>query len=758
MPLSSGDKLGQYEILGPIGAGGMGEVFRARDPRLARDIAIKVLPAGMAHDPDHLARFQREARAVAALNHPNIVTIFSVEEAHGIHFLTMELVAGQPLARLIGAGGLPVGQIVEIASALADALAAAHEKGIVHRDLKPANVMITEDGHVKVLDFGLAKDVRGSGPNDTTLTSAGNTQAGVLMGTPAYMSPEQISCRPLDHRTDIFSLGVVLHEMATGRHPFNGNSSAERISAILHDHPAQVTDSRPDLPSDLARIIRRCLEKDPRHRIQTARDVANEFRDLVREMPKREQPPAVANPAANTPSIAVLPLANMSRDADDEYFSDGLAEDIINALAKVPGLKVIARTSAFAFKGQNTDIRKIAETLGVANILEGSVRRSGTHLRVTAQLINAADGSHLWSERYDRELADVFAVQDEISAAITEALHTRLSLQAAAKPRYTPKLPAYGALLKARHFHWKGTLESRAQAKEFYEQAIALDPQYALAHALYSGYLFGQTVGLTPMHEAAPLARAMAQRALELDASLPEAHATLCALAATYDFNWQEASRQFTLATADDSASPLCHVACGLFYLLGSGRRKEAVDQLERAFQADPLHLTIRTYLAACLGAAGRYAEAEEHLHEVLDLDSNFLWGSSYLAALYAARGMLKEALPIAEKAFSLAPLYTPNVGIYAGVLVRMGEQGRGKELIQTLGSGEAYGASAGWVYFHTVCGEIDLAEDWLEKSIEERHPQSATFLQGAIGEPLRASRHWPKLAALMNLPAVGLP
>jgi len=374
-------------------------------------------------------------------------------------------------------------------------------------------------------------------------------------------------------------------------------------------------------------------------------------------------------------------------------------------------------------------------------------------------LINAADGSHLWSERYDRELADVFAVQDEISAAITEALHTRLSPQAAAKPRYTPELPAYEALLKAQYFHWKGTAEARAQAKEFYEQAIALDPQYALAHALYADYLFARTiVGMTPMREAAPLARAMAQRALELDASLPEAHATLCVLAATYDFNWQEASRQFTLATADDSASPLCHFVCGFYYLLGSGRRKEAVDKLERGFQADPLHLAVRTVLAICLGAAGRYAEAEEHFHEVLDLDTNFFGGSFYLASFYAARGMLKEALPIAEKAFSLAPWHAPSVGIYAGVLVRMGEQGRGKELIQTLGSGKAYGASAGWAYFHTVCGEIDLAEDWFEKSIEERHPSAATFLQSAIGEPLRASRHWPKLAALMNLPAVGLP
>ena len=291
MPLSAGDKLGHYTILAPIGAGGMGEVFRAHDPRLDRDVAIKVLPAAMARDPDRLARFQREARSVAALNHPHIVTIYSVEEAAGVHFLTMELVTGQPLDRIIPAQGLPFEQIVDIAGSLADALAAAHDKGIVHRDLKPANVMVARDGRVKVLDFGLAKDVSDAAPYAATRTSLGNTQAGMVMGTPAYMSPEQVSGRPLDHRTDIFSLGVVLHEMSTGRPPFAGASAAELISAILRDTPAPLTDLRPDFPADLARIVRRCLEKDPRHRVQTARDVANEFRDLARQSPLKAPGP-----------------------------------------------------------------------------------------------------------------------------------------------------------------------------------------------------------------------------------------------------------------------------------------------------------------------------------------------------------------------------------------------------------------------------------------------------------------------------------
>jgi serine/threonine protein kinase/Tol biopolymer transport system component len=305
MPLSTGDKLGPYDILALIGAGGMGEVYRARDPRLGRDVAIKVLPAAVASDPERLARFQREARTLAALNHPHIVTIYSVEEAGDTQFLTMELVEGRSLDRLIPAGGLPVAEFVELAGEMADALAAAHEKGIVHRDLKPANVMVTNDGRVKVLDFGLARDLRGATPEDITAISLDNTRAGVVLGTVAYMSPEQISGTPVDHRTDIFSLGIVLHEMASGRNPFVGQSSAERISSILRDAPPSIGELRPDLPSDVSRVVRRCMEKDPRRRIQTARDVANEIRDLDRGTSPPSSNPALAMPVSDGTSALV---------------------------------------------------------------------------------------------------------------------------------------------------------------------------------------------------------------------------------------------------------------------------------------------------------------------------------------------------------------------------------------------------------------------------------------------------------------------
>jgi TolB-like protein/tetratricopeptide (TPR) repeat protein len=453
------------------------------------------------------------------------------------------------------------------------------------------------------------------------------------------------------------------------------------------------------------------------------------------------------------PSIAVLPFANLSGDKEQEYFSDGLAEEIINALAKIPRLKVIARTSAFAFKGQNIDIRRIAETLGVASILEGSVRRSGNRIRVTAQLIAATDGTHLWSERYDRELADVFAVQDEISAAISKALQVRLSPQAAAKPRYTPKLPAYEALLKAQHFHWKVTAEAMGQARPFYEQAIALDPQFALAHALYADYLIGRAVvSLSPLREVASVIRSLAHRALELDASLADAHAPLCILAALHDYDWKEARHQFALATPGGQGSPQARMECGWACLLASGQRQEAVEQLRLAVQGDPLHLTHRSLLALCLGAAGHFTEAEELLRQARDLDPNFFLTHYHLAGIYTARQMFAEALACAEKAFSLAPWYRATIGMYAGLLVRMGQPDRGQDVFKALGSSEAYGTARAVAVFHTCCGQIDLAAVWFERAIEERDPSAPALLQSAIGEPLRLSPRWPKLAALMNL------
>ena len=723
MQLAPGARIGPYEVLARIGAGGMGEVWKARDTRLNRIVAIKRLSS------EHAARFEREARAIAALSHPHICQIFDI----GNDYLVLEFIAGSPLH-----GPIAPADALRLSVQVAAALEAAHECGVLHRDLKPDNILVTKSG-VKLLDFGLARLSTEAAP-DLTASIAGS-----VIGTPAFMSPEQAQGQPVDARSDVFSFGAVLYELLGGRQAFHGDTMLATLTAVVHHEPEP-------LDSPAWPVVKRCLAKDPAKRFQTACELRQALEALLAQISSAA---AVPGPASIVASIAVLPFANMSRDPDDEYFSDGLAEEILNILAHVPGLKVAARTSSFAFRGKEQDIRGIAEALGVKTVLEGSVRRAGNRIRVTAQLINAADGYHIWSERYDREMTDVFAVQDEIAAAIAGALRPSLAPQSGAKPRYTPNFPAYEALLKARHLHWKVTAESMALAGNYYRKAIELDPQYALAQAVYADYLSGcAVIGLSPAREALPEARKQALQALAMDTTLPEAQVILCFCAAAMDHDWKEAGRRYQLALETGSVSPWYYMIAAWGYLLASGRRNEAVWDLEHAVQADPLNLTCRCALAWCLAAVGRDAEAEEHFRQVIDLDDGFFWGWCGSAELHAAHGRFLEALPFAEKACSLAPWYMPAIGMYAGLLARTGSADRAGELIQKLGEAKAYGASTALALYHLCLGEIDTAAGWFEKAIEERYCLVVTYLQGALGEPIRASAHWAKFSAMMNLAA----
>src|SRR5579863_8335292 len=626
MSLTAGERLGPYEILAPIGAGGMGEVYKATDVRLGRTVAIKTLHV------EHGDRFERESRSIAALNHPNICQLYDV----GPNYLVMEFIEGAPLN-----GPLPLDRACRYAVEIADALSAAHAKGITHRDLKPANILVTASG-IKLLDFGLAllsRDGDGRQRAAEATATVGLTQAGMVLGTAAYMSPEQAEAKPVDARADIFSFGLVFYEMLSGRRAFPGNSAIAIMAAILHKEP-EPFEATPALKI----ILTRCLRKSPVDRFQSMTQVKEA---LLAASGVSSQGTAVSGTPQPTPipSIAVLPFANMSREADDEYFSDGLAEEIINLLAHVSGLKVIARTSAFAFKGKNEDIRKIAETLGVNNVLEGSVRRAGNRLRITAQLIHAADGSHLWSERYDRELTDVFAIQDEIAQAIVGALKVTLAGKPVIARAHEPNLAAYEAFLKGLHQEQTYLPDAFERAEDCFKRAIALDPLWATPHA-YLGiqeFRFG-FFGLRPMSEMAPLARAEARKALELLPSEPMALALLGVIAAVHDYDWKEAEQQFGLAMKSESLPPAVRDGYAMYFLSSLGRHEEAIQERAKAIAQDPLNPMWHWRQALALLFADRYELAIAEARKALEFNDQSVVAYYVIAQSYFLQGKLAEA------------------------------------------------------------------------------------------------------------------
>ncbi|MBV9339388.1 MAG: protein kinase [Acidobacteria bacterium] len=531
----------------------MGEVYRATDTKLGREVALKVLPAEMAQEPERLARFQREARSVAALNHPHIVTLFSVEEADGVHFLTMELVEGQSLDHHIPKGGLSVQRIVEIAGGLAEALAEAHEKGIVHRDLKPANVMVTSESRVKVLDFGLVKEMHSADPGEATQTLAGQTALGVVMGTPAYMSPEQIAGRALDHRTDIFSLGIILYEMASGRRPFEGASSAELASAILRDTPRPLSELRADLPERLCQLIQRCLEKNARDRFPSARDIRSALCGVTAQAPSirttatapASHPVVEADTGASRAEqgfwVAVLPFKYSGANTELVALAEGLSEDIVTGLLRFSYLRVIAQSSTLRYAHQAVDVRSVAKELGARYVMEGTLRQAGSRLRIAAQLVDASSGTDLWAEAYDRPFRPeaVFELQDEVVPRIVSTIadtHGILphSMSEPLRDKNPAQLSPYEAVLRSFAHFQRVNAEEHAAAMAGLERAVQQAPGYADGWAMLSLlYKEEYTHGFNLRPDPLGRAFAAARRAVE---GAPSNHLAHHALAATLFF------------------------------------------------------------------------------------------------------------------------------------------------------------------------------------------------------------------------------
>jgi TolB-like protein/Tfp pilus assembly protein PilF len=689
----------------------MGEVYKAVDTRLGRTVAIKTL------NSSHAERFLQEARAIAALSHPHICVLHDV----GPDYLVMEYLEGAPLR-----GPLPLEDALHATIDIVDALEAAHGKGILHRDLKPANIMMTSGG-VKLLDFGLAK--MADDPDDR----ATGTIAGTVLGTAAYMSPEQAQGQRADVRSDVFSLGVVLYELLSGRCIFERDSLLDTLNAVVRDEP-------PALESPAADLVRRCLAKQASRRFQTMAEVKTALQQLRSHK---------FEPAHVAPSIAVLPFANMSRDPDDEYFSDGLADEIINALAQVPGLKVIARTSAFAFKGKNDDIRRIAETLGVTNVLEGSVRRAGSRVRVTAQLILAADGTHLWSQRYDREMVDIFAIQDEIAAAIAEALKLKLN---PAPERRMPSVPAYEAYLRYRSYQWLFTPEASRRSRECLEQALALDPDFALPYVGLADYHFALgTVGRFPSGEVMPQARELTSRALLLDPDLPEAHAMLGLVNGQYDYDWAEAERRFRRAVAREPLSPHLRQWYGTFFLFSVGRAHEALLQLDRVIEEDPLCQMWRMMRSNLLAGMGRLDDAVDDARKSVELDPAFWLGWLDLGVLLAIRGQHDDAMDCAERAMAAAPWSPYSLGLMAATLANTGQAEKGEALLVPL-RGDSYGGPLGLAVYSLARGDNEAAAGWVVKTVEQRFPAAIPRLVRQFEPLLRATAAWPRVLEAAKL------
>ena len=699
----------------------MGEVYRAEDTELDREVALKLLPAEMADDPERLERFKREAKSVAALNHPNIVTIYNIEDSDGRYFLTMELVEGDSVDKLIPKDGLSLPKLFDIAIPMADALAVAHEKGIVHRDLKPANVMLSRDGRVKVLDFGLAKLAAAPTGADGELaemaTRTALTGEGMLMGTAPYMSPEQLDGRPVDQRTDLFAMGVMLYEMATGHRPFQGDTSAALVTSILRDQPPAITDVNENLPRHLARVVQHCLEKDPRDRYQSALDVRNELRGLRREVDsgmvesgsgalsgsvvppelKKKSPIGLwagigaavlvvlaagwwigqgsskgtatpesgstsSSPPATTvssqPSVAVLPFVNLSSEAENEFFADGLTEELIQALGKVDGLQVPARTSVFALKGSNLSVEEVGETLGVGNVLAGSVRKSGNQLRISAQLIKVADGFELWSETYDRELEDVFVIQDEIAGSIAAALEVTLSpgAQQAMQSSRTTHVNAYDYYLRGRGYFRRRTHDDFEAAREMFEQAIEIDPEYAPAYAGLAETYTEFWRNYESTDDILERAVEASQKAVELNSELAIGHAAL-GFALGQQRRFDEAKGEFERAIL---LEPKLFEA---YYYYGTvaftqGDLEKAAVMFERAGEAAPddirgLNLLPQVYRSLgredlVIATSQRRLELSERLVE-LDPDDyqTLLYGANALAELGETERSLEWAAQV---------------------------------------------------------------------------------------------------------------
>ena len=763
--LSPGTSLGHYTILELIAGGGLGVVYRALDTRLKRTVAVKVLRWDMIRDGGR-QRFIREAEIASSLTHPNIVAIYDIGATDGVDYIAMEYVAGRTLRELIREGALDLVASLKIALQMSDALVALHGAGIVHRDIKPTNVVVTTTGLVKVLDFGLAKKVIDQ-PLDVWAVGDGAgeiSKPGMIIGTFAYMSPEQAEGKPVDVRSDVFSFGAVLYEMVTGRAPFVGGSDVGVLSAVLHAEPPSVHDLVPNVAPEIGAVIARCLKKDPLDRWERVQDVKVAIEQFLAQGASARAADVTRRLTIDLrvrPSIAVLPFANLSPDEDFDYFSDGLTEELINALSHLEGLRVVSRTSAFEFKGKALSIRTVGSQLGVSTILEGSVRRSGSRLRITAQLAKVSDGCQLWAGRFDRQMTDVFDIQDEIAQTIARTLEITLKEREGAPlvKRYTSDLEAYHLYLKGR-FQWnKRSAEGFQKAREYYEAALGRDARYAPAYAGLADYHISvASWGLVPPEIAWPNAKAAASKALDIDDTLADAHVAMAAYRTYYEWNWAEGDREFKTARKLNPADTNLLTQYGI-YLIQRSRFDEAAVEIQRAASIDPLSATVNTCVAGLAYYSRQYDRAIEVCRKALEIAPDDIELMGVLGMSYEARGSMTEAIDAYRTACALSHNHPMLLSLLAAACTRAGEAVEAGTLLGQLRATarDGYVPPIAWGWVHIAAGEAEAAFDWLEKASAAHDVMLAYVLVGPMYDSLRSYPRFPRLLEKIGMHSVNV-
>jgi eukaryotic-like serine/threonine-protein kinase len=790
MPLVGGVRLGPYEVAGSIGAGGMGEVYRARDPRLGRDVAIKVLPQHLANDPDALARFEREARAIAALSHPNILAIYDVGSDRGLTYAVMELLEGETLRSRLARGALPWRDAAEIGAAIADGLSTAHAKGIVHRDLKPDNIFLTTDGRTKVLDFGLASQAL-TGPSETETIAPTRTEPGTVMGTVGYMSPEQVRGQMAGAPSDMFSLGCVLYEMVAGRRAFSRETAAQTMTAILEQPPPPL--SQPDtlVPPDLDRLITRCLEKVPDQRMQSARDLGVALRDLARgsdiaAAPSRSRlglrsvvgaalAVLVAVSLASiysrgrsgpTNSIAILPFVNASGNADMEYLGDGITESLINSLSQAPNLTVMSRNAVFRYKGREADAQDVGRRLKVEAVLAGRVVQRGDNLSISAELIDVQNNRQLWGDQFNRRASDLMAVQEEISTVISQRLQLQLSGEQKQRlaRRYTQNVEAYQLYLKGRYYWNKKTPDGFNKGIEYFQKAIELDPNFAPAYAgLATCYtnLGNYNFALVAPREVWAKAKAAAAKAIEIDDTLAAGHAALAIVSYQWEWDWPNAEKEFQRALALDPGSastyepsPSSTLHWYSHFLMTMRRTQESFRTGRLAVNLDPLDLANNAHQGWHYLSTREYDRAIELLKKAIELDPTFPVPQWYLGLVYEQKGMHQEAIDQFQNCIRITAGRPSMVALLGHAYAAAGRQTEAQATLDQLRAlaGQRYVPSYPVAAIYAALGRKDEAFAWLERAYEERDSWMNYLALDPRLDPLRSDARFATLLQRLNV------